>query len=133
VPDSGVVSLAANNFSADATKRHVLAASTDGTHFCAGRCDKTAGADARRRYGHPSASAAVYGEACKNKMHFDCASFVQPCFRTVLGPAILPPGTIMKNVAAQIWPKPGSQTPIAQVNILPADILSLPRSHCIRS
>jgi hypothetical protein len=152
-PDSGVVALAANNFSTDVTKRHVLAASSDGTHFCAGRCDKTAvrtqwtgsseaalaTVDAAAflfpRYYldgdtvNPSASAAVYGEACKNKMHFDCASFVRACFRTVLGPAILPPGTVMKNVAAQIWPKPGSQVPITQVDVLPADILYTANGH----
>jgi cell wall-associated NlpC family hydrolase len=152
-PDSGLVALAANNFSTDATKRHVLAASTDGTHFCAGRCDK---AEVRAQWNgsseaalalvdaaavlfpryyldgdtvNPSASAAVYGEACKNKMHFDCASFVRYCFRTVLGPAILPPGTIMKNVAAQIWPAPGGHTPLTQADVLPADILYTANGH----
>lgn len=152
-PDSGVIALAANNFSTDVTKRHVLAASNDGTHFCAGRCDKTAvrtqwtgsseaalaTVDAAAflfpRYYldgdtvHPSPSAAVYGEACKDKMHFDCASFVRHCFRTVLGPAILPPGTIMQNVAAQIWPKPGKQISITQVDVLPADILYTAGGH----
>jgi cell wall-associated NlpC family hydrolase len=135
------------------TKRHILAASTDGTHFCAERCDKTAvqaqwtgsseaalaTVDASAflfpRYYldgdtvNPSASAAVYGEACKNKMHFDCASFVRYCFRTVLGPAILPTATVMKNVAAQIWPTPGSQTPISQADLLLADILYTANGH----
>jgi cell wall-associated NlpC family hydrolase len=152
-PDSGLVALYANDFSADVTKRHVLAASSDGTHFCAGRCNKTAvrtqwngsseaalaTVDAAAflfpRYYldgdtvNPSASAAVYGEACKNKMHFDCASFVRYCFRTVLGLSILPLGTVMKNVAKQIWPAPGAQTPITQVDLLPADILYTANGH----
>jgi hypothetical protein len=145
-PDSGQVPMAANDFSTDVKKRHVLAASTDGSHFCAGRSDT---APVRTHWDGSSAAAlgavnaagfifpryfldggkkdpageAVYGEACTNKMHFDCGSFVRYCFRTVLGAAILPLGTRMADTAKQIWPVAGGHTPIAQVDILPADIL----------
>jgi hypothetical protein len=148
-PDTGSVALFANDFSADATKRHVLAASKDGTHFCAGRCDNPAvlglphwsGSNAAAltavnaaslsfpRYyqdgdtEHPSPSGAVWGEACTDKMHFDCGSFVRYCFRTVLGAGILPMGTLMKTVAPQIWPAPGAASSIDQIDVLPADIV----------
>jgi cell wall-associated NlpC family hydrolase len=148
-PDSGVVPLTADDFSADPTKRHVLAASTDGTLFCAGRCDNPAvrgltpwtGSNASalpppgtttfrfpRYYKdgdrvHPSPSAAVFGESCVNKMHFDCASFVRYCFRQVLGTTILPLGITMKSIAPQIWPTSGGPATIDKVDILPADIV----------
>jgi len=157
-PDTGIVNMAANDFSDDEKRKHVLAASLDGTHFCAGRCDNatvkslkqwsganaaalaaTSGTSAFRfpRYYldgdqvTPSPSAAVYGESCTNKMHFDCASFVRYCFRAVLGAKILPPGTIMKAIATQIWPSPGGGGPtsITDVDVWPADILYTANDH----
>jgi len=154
-PDAGQVPMAANDFSPDATKRHVLAASLNGTNFCAGRCDsrnlqsltKWKGSNAKdlaaanggafvfpRYYldgdtKHPSPSAAVWGEDCTGKLHFDCASFVRHCYRTVLGTAIMPKGIIMMNVAEQIWPLHGGPKTIGGVDILPADIVYTNSGH----
>ena len=154
-PDTGNVRMWRNDFSGEKMRRHVLAASHDGLHFCAGRCFSS---DVKRRLHfsgsapvdvwmadpnrvsfprfykdgdkvHPSKSEVVWGESCEGKMHFDCGSFVRYCFRTVLGPGLVLPGIQMHDLAKAIWPSTGSGGSLANADVLPADIVYSGASH----
>ena len=154
-PDNGSVPMWRDDFTRDSSQVHVLAASQDGVHFCAGRCDSeevkkrqhfrgTAPVDAwmavpdqvsfPRFYKdgdtvHPSNSGLVWGESCLGKMHFDCGSFVRYCFRTVLGPALVPPNIQMHDLCQAIWPVSGAGRSLSDADVLPADIVYSGASH----
>jgi hypothetical protein len=152
-PDSGVVPMAPDDLSADPTKRHVLAAALDNTHFCAGRSGNPAvtgltawtgstvptGSVAGLRFprywvdgadSNATTGEVVSGEACTGKMHFDCGSFVRYCFRTVLGSAILPLNVRMADIAnPPIWTKSSGSASIDKVDLLPADIVYTADGH----
>lgn len=154
-PDSGKVAMSRDDFTPNSTQRHVFAASNDGLHFCAGRCDSD---DVKKRAHfsgsapvdawmavpdkvsfprfymdgdtvHPSASEFVWGESCMGKKHFDCGSFVRYCYRTVLGSTLVPPGIQMHDLAKGIWPSPGSGIGLGSADVLPADIVYSGKSH----
>ena len=152
-PDSGQVRMWPDDFSSDPKRRHILAASTDGVHFCAGRCladevknrqhfSGTAPVDVwmtaqpvtyPRYYEdgdtvNPSKSEAVWGESCSAKMHFDCGSFVRYCFRTVLGPDLVRPNIQMHDLAASVW-SDSDKGKLADADVLPADIVYSGKSH----
>lgn len=154
-PDTGTVPVRQDDFSPEIMTRHILAASQDGLHFCAGRCNSSdvllrvhfsgsTPVDVRNAHPerlsfpryyrdgdtvHPSKSERVWGESCVGKKHFDCGSFVRYCFRTVLGPSLVRPGIQMHDLAKAIWPSTGSDRSPGNADVLPADIVYSGRSH----
>lgn len=70
---------------------------------------------------HPSPSGLVYGESCRDKLHFDCAGFVRFCFRLILGAAIIPVNATMRAQATRVWTV--GQGSIGSADVLPADLL----------
>jgi hypothetical protein len=61
-------------------------------------------------------------------MHFDCGSFVRYCFRTILGPGLVPPGIRMKDIAPSVWSSK-STVQLAGLDVLPADIVYAGEDH----
>lgn len=71
---------------------------------------------------NPSPSGLVFGESCREKLHFDCAGFVRFCFRLVLGAAVIPVNAMMRAQATRIWTV-GQNGGIGGADVLPADLL----------
>lgn len=153
-PDTGKIRMWPDAFSSDPKQLHVLAASIDGVHFCAGRSQRE---DVQQRAHftgsapvdvwmsvsqpmsyprfyldgdtvNPSPSGQVWGESCAGKMHFDCGSFVRYCFRTILGPALVTPGIQMHDLAQSVWSSDSGKK-LSEVDVLPADIVYAHGTH----
>lgn len=147
--DGHVPMVRPNTFGESQADRCLNAASLDGTklYACAGRPNNP-DVQGRARWGgstleeanrtgpsqylwpryyrdgdtaNPSPSGLVYGEACQDKLHFDCAGFVRFCFRLILGAAMIPRNATMRSQATLIWSV--GQGGIRSADIFPADLL----------